>query len=132
MMGNLFTGRRTAIAICILCLIGIPAMAATEDDDGKITSLWGIIGNPIDSFNSLDSSTRSTVQWGLGLLLVALVICVAYGVVKNSAKTSIGSSSKDAKLTTSGITDNINIGATLLIGIIILGVAIAMITGLGK
>lgn len=129
MMGNLFTGRRTAIAICILCLIGIPAMAAT---DGKITSLWGIIGNPIDSFNSLDSSTRSTVQWGLGLLLVALVICVAYGVVKNSAKTSIGSSSKDAKLTTSGITDNINIGATLLIGIIILGVAIAMITGLGK
>ncbi len=121
-------GRRTAIGI--LSLIVLPAMAAEED--GKITSLWGLIGNPIDAFNSLDASTRSLVQWGLALLLVALIICVAYGVVKNAAKTAVGSSSKDAKLTTSGITDNINIGLTILIGIIILGIAIALITGLGK
>lgn len=134
MIGNLFNGQRVIVICIFFSLIAIPTMAAakTTDDDGKITSLWGIIGNPIDSFNSLDSSTRSMIQWGLGLLLVALIICVAFGVVKNAVKTSIGSSSKDAKLTTSGITDNISIGLTLLIGIIILGVAIGLIMGLGK
>jgi hypothetical protein len=131
-MGNLMSRRFIGIC-CLISLLAIPTIAAgNATDDGKITSLWGLIGNPIDSFNSLDPSTRSLVQWGLGLLLVALIICVAYGVVKNAAKTSVGSSSKDAKLTTSGITDNINIGLTLLVGVIILGVAIALIMGLGK
>jgi len=106
----------------------LPAAAAA----GDITSLWGIIGNPIEAFNDLDVSTKSTIQWALAILLVATIICVVFGIAKNSMKSAVGSSSKDAKMTTAGITDNIMIGVTIIIGIIILGVAIGLITGIGK
>ncbi len=128
MMGNLLMGRRMVIGICLINLLTLPASAA----EGDITSLWGIIGDPVAAFNDLDASTKSTIQWALAILLVATLICVVFGISKNSMKAAVGSSSKDAKMTTSGITDNIMIGATILVGIIILGVAIGLIMGIGK
>jgi len=127
-MGKLLMGRRMVIIIYLIGLLALPAAAK----EGDITSLWGIIGDPIAAFNSLDASTKGTIQWASAILLVALIICVLFGVVKNSMKSAVGSSSKDAKMTTAGITDNIQIGITLLVGIIILGVAIGLIMGLGK
>ncbi len=127
-MGNLTIGRRMIIGICLISLLTLPAAAAA----GDITSLWGIIGDPIEAFNDLDASTKTTIQWALAILLVATIICVVFGIAKNSMKAAVGSSSKDAKMTTSGITDNIMIGATILVGIIILGVAIGLIMGIGE
>jgi len=124
-MGNLF---KIMLVIFSITQFVIPAIAA----EGDITSMWGIIGNPIDAFNAFDTSTKTTLQWGTAVLVIATFLCVLFGTSKNTMKTSVGSKTKDAKMSTSGIQDNIMILITALVGIIVLGVAIGLFTGLGK
>ncbi len=126
-MGNF---NRIMIGVCLITLLVLPAMAAGAN--GNITSMWGIIGNPIDAFNTFDKSTKTTLQWGLAVLVIATVVAVFFGTSKNTIVTSVGSKTKDAKMTTSGIQDNIMILVTALVGIIVLGVAIGLFAGLGK
>ena len=134
MMGNFDSiGRRMVRTVGMGLIISWHALsAAAEDDDGpaKITTLREIIGNPIDVFNGLDESTRTTVSWALGLILLILAVCVVVGISKNTAKTAIGSSTQNAKMSTSGIQDNILLGATILVGVIILGIAFGLIMGI--
>lgn len=125
------------ISIIMITLLAINSVASGADADdtstsGDITSLWGLIGDPVKAFNALDPSTKTTVQGFLGLLALALIVCVFFGISKNTMKTAVGSSSKNAKMTTSGISDNLIIGVTLILGIIILGISIGIVTNLGK
>jgi divalent metal cation (Fe/Co/Zn/Cd) transporter len=113
--------------VCVLCLLAMPAFAAEQTN---ISSLRDIIGNPVTVFNGLEPSTKSIISWTLGLMLLVLAICVVVGVSSNTAKTAVGKKTQNAKLSTSGIMDNINIGATLLVGIIILGIAFGLIMGI--
>ncbi len=121
---------RIITVLYIISMLALPAAAAAKE--GDITSMWGLIGDPVAAFNGLDSSTKGMIQWTLALLIIATIICVFFGISKNTMKTSIGSKNKDAKMTTAGITDNIGIVVTLIVGTIVLGVAIAVLTGLGK
>jgi len=125
-MGNF---NRIVIGICLTTLLVLPTMAASE---GNITSMWGIIGNPVDAFNSLDGNTRGIIQWGLALLAVATIVAIFFGISKNTINTSVGSKTKDAKMSTSGIQGNIMIIITAIVGIIALGVGIGLFSSLGK
>jgi len=116
------------VKICIvLCLLAMPALGAEQMN---ISSLRDIIGDPVTVFNGFEPSTQSIISWTLGLMLLVLAICVVVGVSSNTAKTAFGKKTQNAKMSTSGIMDNINIGATLLIGIIILGIAFGLIMGI--
>ena len=95
-----------------------------------ITTLKEIIGNPVTVFNSLDPSTQATIIWTTGLLLLILAACIVIGITKNTAKTAVGSNTKDAKMSTEGITGNVLIGGTLLVGIIVIGIALGLIMGI--
>ncbi len=110
----------------LMVILFLPNRAAA------ITTLPEMIGNPITVFNGLDAGTRTTVTWALGLLVLALAICVVVGVSKNTIKTSIGSNTKDAKMSTAGITDNILIALTIIVGVVVLGISFGLIMGIGK
>jgi len=94
-----------------------------------IRSLPELIGNPIDVFNGLPESSQTTLIWFLGLLALTLIICVFIGISKNIIKTSVGGGTKDAKLSTGGILDNINILVVIIVGALVLGVGGALILG---
>ncbi len=127
-MGN---SNRIMTVLYFISMLALPAAAAAAKE-GDITSMWGLIGDPIAAFNNLDSSTKGMIQWALALVVIATIICVFFGISKNTMKTAIGAKNKDAKMSTSGITDNIGIVVTVIVGTIVLGVAIAILTGLGK
>ncbi len=128
-MGN---SNRIMTALYFISMLALPVAAADAAKEGDITSMWGLIGDPVAAFNDLDSSTKGMIQWALALVVIATVICIFFGTSKNAMKTSIGAKNKDAKMTTSGITDNIMIVVTVIVGVIVLGVGIAILTGLGK
>lgn len=110
----------------LMVILFLPNRAAA------ITTLPEIIGNPITVFNGLDVGSRTTITWALGLLILALAICVIVGVSKNTIKSSIGSNTKDAKMSTEGITDNIAIALTIIVGVVVIGVSFGLIMGIGK
>lgn len=132
MSGEMMGISRISIIMITLLAINWVASGAEGGTSGDITSLWGLIGDPVKAFNALDPSTKTTVQGFLGLLVLALIVCVFFGISKNTMKTAVGSSTKNAKMTTSGISDNLIIGVTLILGIIILGISIGIVTNLGK
>ena len=94
-----------------------------------IKTLPELIGNPITVFNGLPESSQTTLIWFLGLLALTLIICVFIGISKNIIKTSVGGSTQDAKLSTGGILDNINILVVIIVGALVLGVGGALILG---
>jgi len=95
-----------------------------------ITSLPELIGSPIAVFNNLPKASQDTIIWFLGLLALTLIICIFIGVSKNIIKTSVGSSTKDAKLSTGGVMDNISILIVIIVGSLVIGVGGALILGL--
>lgn len=95
-----------------------------------ITSLPELIGSPISVFNNLPKTSQDTIIWFLGLLALTLIICIFIGVSKNIIKTSVGSSTKDAKLSTGGVLDNISILVVIIVGSLVIGVGGALILGL--
>ncbi len=95
-----------------------------------ITSLPELIGSPISVFNKLPKASQDTIIWFLGLLALTLIICIFIGVSKNIIKTSVGSSTKDAKLSTGGVLDNISILIVIIVGSLVIGVGGALILGL--
>lgn len=110
----------------LMVILFLPNRAAA------ITTLPEIIGNPITVYNGLDVGSRTTITWALGLLILALAICVIVGVSKNTIKSSIGSNTKNAKMSTEGITDNIAIALTIIVGVVVIGVSFGLIMGIGK
>ena len=113
---------RLALFMLTTAIFLKPAAAA-------ITSLPELIGNPIKVFNSLPKASQETLIWFLGLLALVLIISVFIGVSKNIVRTSVGGSTKDAKMSTAGVLDNINILVVIIVGALVIGVGGALILG---
>jgi len=88
---------------------------------GTATSPKDIIGDPIKTFNNLPESTRSGILLVTGLVFLGALLCVIYGIMIATGKSTIGATSSDAKMRSEGISGLLTIAGIVLIAIMVLG-----------
>jgi len=109
--------KKIVIGILLALLFQITTAAAA----GNVTSTKDIIGDPIQTFNGLPDSTKNGILLVTGLVFLGALICVVYAILISIGKTTLGSTSSDAKMRSEGVGALLTIAGIVLLAVIVLG-----------
>lgn len=103
------------LAVLVLSFI-IPATMAAEVKDAD--NIQDLLPNPVTGYNGLGDKGKSTFNWVMGLVGLAMVAFVIIGYAVSIYETSVGKKTQNADMSATGTTRGFSIILMLVVFVI--------------